>query len=224
MELAGLSVAEAVYQVVPPTDDAGMKKKVLLVCGPGNNGGDGLVAARHLVMFGYDCVVVYPKQSSKEHFVNLVQQCRDVGIEVQETMPADFGTQPPSYSAVVDAIFGFSFHGEPREPFRSIILQLKDCENIPVISVDIPSGWNVDDDTSKHDFMPTALISLTVPKLSAKSFTGRHFVGGRFLPPKLAQKYNISVRLTVDEMNIRVLSEISNARFCSHDRCRHIPE
>lgn len=64
MELAGLSVAEAVYQVVPPDDSSSKKSTILIVCGPGNNGGDGLVAARHLVMFGYNCVVVYPKQSS----------------------------------------------------------------------------------------------------------------------------------------------------------------
>ena len=51
MELAGLSVAEAVYAIDPPlTLNEDKKKKVLLVCGPGNNGGDGLVAARYLVM------------------------------------------------------------------------------------------------------------------------------------------------------------------------------
>ena len=59
MELAGLAVAEAVYAVSPHyRDDNNKKKRVLLVCGPGNNGGDGLVAARHLVMFGYEAVVV----------------------------------------------------------------------------------------------------------------------------------------------------------------------
>ena len=42
MELAGLAVAEAVYQAIPPSVEK--KRKILLVCGPGNNGGDGLVA------------------------------------------------------------------------------------------------------------------------------------------------------------------------------------
>ncbi len=50
MELAGLSVAEAVWRARPPSK----WKRVLVVCGPGNNGGDGLVAARHLFHFGYD--------------------------------------------------------------------------------------------------------------------------------------------------------------------------
>jgi len=195
MELAGLSVAEAVYQVVPPESSA--KKKILIVCGPGNNGGDGLVAARHLVMFGYECVVVYPKQSSKQHFVNLVRQCQDVGIPVLEEMPNDL-LASGDYSALVDSIFGFSFHGTLREPFGTIMAQLKEAQEtlkIPAISVDIPSGWNVNGgDEANTGFKPDVLISLTAPKLAAKSFTGRHFIGGRFVPPKLSKKYNIQVR------------------------------
>jgi hypothetical protein len=46
MELAGLAVAEAVYQGIPPAH--AIKRKILLICGPGNNGGDGLVAGEHL--------------------------------------------------------------------------------------------------------------------------------------------------------------------------------
>ncbi len=188
MELAGLSVAEAVFQVIPPSSSKG---KILIVCGPGNNGGDGLVAARHLVMFGYESVVVYPKQSSKEHFVNLVQQCKDVGIPVLDSMPQDLLTKG-KYSALVDSIFGFSFHGTLREPFGTIMTQLKEAQEtlkIPAISVDIPSGWNVDGgDEANTGFVPDVLISLTAPKLAAKTFKGRHFIGGRFVPPKLRRK------------------------------------
>ena len=43
-------------------------------------------------------------------------------------------------------------------------------------------------------FVPDILISLTAPKLCSKKFTGRHYIGGRFLPPKMAKKYNIQVR------------------------------
>jgi NAD(P)H-hydrate epimerase len=208
MELAGLSVAEAVYQLVPPPPG-----KILLVCGPGNNGGDGLVAARHLVMFGYDSVVVYPKQSSKQHFINLVQQCRNVGIPILEEMPMllahDVGED--GFSAIVDSIFGFSFHGTLREPFATIMGQIKEAQytlKIPTLSVDIPSGWNVNGgDEAETGFVPDALISLTAPKLAAKSFQGRHFVGGRFLTPKLAEKYNIKVWLQRVQMNCYFLSE-----------------
>merc|ERR1719277_302827 len=57
MELAGLSLASAIAKEYPPHSHA----RVLILCGPGNNGGDGLVAARHLHHFGYTPRVVYPK-------------------------------------------------------------------------------------------------------------------------------------------------------------------
>jgi hypothetical protein len=62
MELAGLSVAAAVFQAFPPSTH----KRVLCACGPGNNGGDGLVAARHMYQFGYDVGVVYPKRPNRQ--------------------------------------------------------------------------------------------------------------------------------------------------------------
>ena len=196
MELAGLAVAEALYQGVAPPTEKEPSKKVLFVCGPGNNGGDGLVAARHLSFFGnYDCTIVYPKQSKKQHFINLVKQCEDVNIPVLDEMPPQ--SEIDSYDAIVDAIFGFSFKGEPREPFGTILRQLKEAQESDngaqtIFSVDVPSGWNVDEgDVAKTGFVPDILISLTAPKLCSKEFQGRHFIGGRFLPPKVGEKYNV---------------------------------
>jgi len=232
MELAGLSVAEAVYSSVPPPkflDSETSRRKILVVCGPGNNGGDGLVAARHLVMFGYDVTVVYPKRSTREpHYGNLVKQCQDVGVKILDEMPSLLlgsdndeeslsslsilstpteGSSPQHhhYDAIVDAIFGFSFKGEPREPFASAIQSMIQVqrgqvtrkytgERTLIISVDVPSGWNVDmGDVMKAGFQPDVLVSLTAPKLCSKSFRKRHFVGGRFLPSSLAEKYHIQM-------------------------------
>ena len=82
-------------------------------------------------------------------------------------------------------------------PFQEILdtmMQTQRQHNIPIISVDVPSGWNVDEgDVSSTGFMPQVLISLTAPKHSSKLFSGRHFCGGRFLPPRLAAKYNIQM-------------------------------
>lgn len=90
-------------------------------------------------------------------------------------------------------MFGFSFHGSPRAPFDTIITTVN-SSLLPVVSIDIPSGWDVEkgdcNDCSIHS--PEMLISLTTPKECAKQFTGRfHYLGGRFLPPHLAEKYGI---------------------------------
>ena len=60
MELAGLSVATAVDEFASQLNI----DNVLILCGPGNNGGDGLVAARHLWHFGYKPTIIYPKQNN----------------------------------------------------------------------------------------------------------------------------------------------------------------
>jgi len=188
MELAGLSVAEAAYAVLPP------RSKILVIAGPGNNGGDGLVAARHLTLFGHNCRVVYPKPSKKAHFVNLVKQCVDAGVDVIREFPS--GEEEEGADAIIDAIFGFSFSGDPREPFASALTAMMRMqkEGSMVISVDIPSGWDVDEgDVKGTGFVPDVLVSLTAPKLSAKGFLGRHFVGGRFLPNDIGKKYNVKM-------------------------------
>ena len=207
MELAGLSVAEAVYHTLEANGSDNVK--IILVCGPGNNGGDGLVAARHLVHFyaqknHVDVSIVYPKRSKKQHFVNLVRQCEDLNIPVLEEMPELWWQQNAELegdqkTVVVDAIFGFSFKGEPREPFKSILESMAahvDDEAVSIISVDVPSGWDVDKGNEEsidkaYDFTPQVLVSLTTPKLCSQSFKGKHFVGGRFLPDSLAAKYGI---------------------------------
>lgn len=67
MELAGLSVASSIESVYPrPTYN-----KILVLCGPGNNGGDGLVAARHLKHFGFDPTMYYPKRGSSAEAIRL---------------------------------------------------------------------------------------------------------------------------------------------------------
>ena len=143
MELAGLAVAEAVYAICQEDEEKSTTKKpveILCICGPGNNGGDGLVAARHLKLFGYSTTVVYPKRSGREpHYANLVKQCEDLNIAVLDEMPSNYH----NYQIIIDAIFGFSFQGEPREPFATILKQIQESQEggfSTVVAVDVPSG------------------------------------------------------------------------------------
>jgi len=130
-ELAGLSVATATADAYPLHS----ARKILLVCGPGNNGGDGLVAARHLHHFGYHVSVCYPKVTQKPIFQRLVTQLEGLQIPIAQTLPETL----ESFDVILDAIFGFSFKGDVRAPFDAILASLKRVP-VPIVSVDIPSG------------------------------------------------------------------------------------
>jgi NAD(P)H-hydrate epimerase len=100
---------------------------------------------------------------------------------------------------VVDALFGFSFRPPVRQPFDNVIALLEKTDK-PVLAVDTPSSWNVDDGPPEEGmvgskFMPEYLISLTAAKPSVKFFKGkRHFIGGRFLGRDVAEKYGLDIR------------------------------
>nr|XP_005331452.2 NAD(P)H-hydrate epimerase isoform X2 [Ictidomys tridecemlineatus] len=171
MELAGLSCATAIAKAYPSSSMARNPPTVLVICGPGNNGGDGLVCARHLKLFGYQPTIYYPKRPNKPLFSALVTQCQKMDIPFLGEMPPEPMMIDELYELVVDAIFGFSFKGDVREPFRSILSVLSGL-TVPIASIDIPSA----------------------PKKSATQFTGRyHYLGGRFVPPALEKKYQLNL-------------------------------
>ncbi|XP_073980098.1 NAD(P)HX epimerase [Rhodnius prolixus] len=186
MELAGLSCANAIYQCFPEN------KRVLVCCGPGNNGGDGLVCARHLKHYGYNPFIYYPKRTEKQLYQNLTHQCETLEMTVSSA-PIDSGTLDDCYDLVVDALFGFSFKPPVRSDFVPILEAMKRTSK-PICSIDIPSGWDVVHGRPEDGINPEMLVSLTAPKLCAKSFQGKHhFLGGRFVPFQLAEKYQLNL-------------------------------
>ncbi|XP_037330051.2 NAD(P)H-hydrate epimerase [Pungitius pungitius] len=191
MELAGLSCATAIARAYPITSLVKARPSLLVICGPGNNGGDGLVCARHLKLFGYEPTVLYPKRPNKPLFQGLTTQCQKMEIPFLTEMP-EAAVIDEAYNLVIDAIFGFSFKGAVREPFGSILDLLKKT-TVPVASIDVPSGWDVEQG-SADGLQPDTLVSLTAPKKCARLFRGRHhFLGGRFVPPGLERKYQLNL-------------------------------
>lgn len=193
MELAGLSVAQAVYKVHPIEKGP----KILVLAGPGNNGGDGLVAARHLYLWGYKPLLYYPKKSRHEHLQRLESQLKNLGIpEIETETQIENLIFKGETDHIIDALFGFSFKPPMRQPFDKIIEILQKNQNkVPVTAVDIPSSWDVDNGPSidGNTFHPDNLVSLTGPKPAAQFFKGRHFIGGRFISKEFAQKWNFDV-------------------------------
>ena len=195
MELAGLSVACAVHAEYPKLTHP----RVLILAGPGNNGGDGLVAARHLHHFGYSVSICYPKRTDRELYKGLVTQCTSLGIPFLESERVLAQPLRDQADVVLDALFGFSFKGTPRPPFDALIAAMSPTASPPPVAcVDIPSGWDVEEGdvagAAGESIQPDMLISLTAPKLCAKRFEGRHhYLGGRFVPPEIVRKYQLSL-------------------------------
>jgi NAD(P)H-hydrate epimerase len=85
---------------------------------------------------------------------------------------------------------GFSFHPPVRAPFDTILTALAESST-PIVSVDIPSGWGVEEGRQRltntegrevATIDPEVLISLTAPKEGVRAYTGKHWLGGRFVP------------------------------------------
>lgn len=87
---------------------------------------------------GYDPSIFYPKRPNKDLFRNLTEQCVRHYIPFLEEMPNPSFINE-TYNFIVDAIFGFSFRGDVRPPYDSIIDIMKNV-SVPLASVDIPSG------------------------------------------------------------------------------------
>ncbi|EKM49606.1 uncharacterized protein PHACADRAFT_265146 [Phanerochaete carnosa HHB-10118-sp] len=191
MELAGLACAQAVSTCYKKETHP----RVLVCCGPGNQGGDGLVAARHLGMFGYNPTVWYPKPGSKVIYQHLQTQCRNMHIPILAPS-ADVSPLRDALArsdVVLDAIFGFSFKPPVRAPFDDALKLITDSK-LPIVSVDIPSGWDVEKGNEADvGLNPDVLISLTAPKEGARKFQGRHFLGGRFVTKAMAEKFNLDL-------------------------------
>lgn len=128
-----------------------------------------------------------------------MSQCEKYSIKfIQEETFGDYS----SYDLVLDSIFGFSFKGDLRAPFDKIIkvrtviylfqdLSALDKTKTKIISVDIPSGWDVEKGNIHSSFTPDMLVSLTLPKVGVQTYSGLHYLGGRFVPKYLFEKYNV---------------------------------
>lgn len=191
MELAGLACAQTLERVYKRDK----YPRVLVCCGPGNQGGDGLVAARHLGMFGYQPTIWMPKPGSKEIYKRLQTQCANMGIPTLPPSPDTSSLRDALAHAdvILDAIFGFSFKPPVRAPFDAA-LPLLAQSGLPIVSVDVPSGWDVEKGNEAGvGLEPDVLISLTAPKEGVRGYRGRHFLGGRFVTKAMEEKFGLNL-------------------------------
>lgn len=139
MENAGAAVARVVHQSFPPQPG----DSVLVAAGAGNNGGDGLVAARHLCAMGRTVHVVLaaPRDALTGAAGENLAVIEAMGLPVLNwpADPARVSGALAGSSVVVDAILGTGLHGEPGDPQADLIRRINASQR-PVVAVDIPSG------------------------------------------------------------------------------------
>ncbi len=137
MENAGKAVAETARR-----DLSAAGKRILVVCGTGNNGGDGFVAARYLARDAKVTVLLArpPDQITTEEARRNYERIRDLrpleGLDRSEDAMKDT-------DVIVDALLGIGVEGTLREPYATLIREMN-AAGKPILSVDIPSGLGAD--------------------------------------------------------------------------------
>jgi NAD(P)H-hydrate epimerase len=180
MEIAGWQVARFVHAFM----DGIRGKRVAVIAGSGNNGGDALAAARFLHQRGaiVSASIVPPRDAS-----SLVAQhaavVRRMGIPVRD---APDGIEP-SVDAVVDGLLGTGIRPPLREPAPRIIAAMNAIGR-PIVAIDVPSG--LDSDTgegAEKAVRAAATVTLVAPKagLARASNAGRVFVADIGMPAAL---------------------------------------
>ena len=179
MENAGKAVAEEVKRILKAID----RQHILLLIGPGNNGGDGLVAARHLHDWGARVSLYLCSGRPGDPNLELVQKRGVTCVEAAQDENLDnFDKLLSSATCVIDALFGTGkirpLQGIPKQALDRVSAAKKKNEKLRIIALDLPSG--LDADNGAVD--PACLyadntITLGFPKLGLFNFPGAARVG-----------------------------------------------
>ncbi len=141
----------AVYEALISNFDV---SNTLIVCGSGNNGGDGFIVALCLKRAGYSCEIWYvgAGHAMTEETERRYYEAVDEGIPFVEDPHME------EYTAIVDAIFGIGLSSDPGE-VSAMAIEMINNSLVPVISVDIPSGISSD---TGHAYSPFVRADMTV--------------------------------------------------------------
>jgi NAD(P)H-hydrate epimerase len=192
MEHAGTAVAAAARALVAFNAREG--KPVLVLAGPGNNGGDGFVAARRLAEWGCPVIAVLvaaeerprtPDAARNWKRLDEVEGVTKIHAPVARDV-AILGQGIDKASIVVDALLGTGVRGVLREPVRSAVEVIRKAREagIPVLAVDTPTAVDL---TSGDPSDPVVRADLTVtfhrPKTGLRTRMGRALAGRVLVAP-----------------------------------------
>jgi len=171
MENAGSAVANFAREHWPAAN------RITVVCGRGNNGGDGLVAARRLHGFGkvVEVLLLGPPEGMRPDAANMLGRLpiRPIVVRSAEEVAREYGRSLTGADLIIDAIFGTGYRvreevSQSQELAEAAISAIN-ASAAPVLSVDIPSGADADAMSSSADphrpvCRSNAVITFTAPK------------------------------------------------------------
>ena len=172
MERSGKAVACAVKSIIPKG------ARICILCGCGNNGGDGYAAALELMddyaVKLYDVFGKGQKSDAGKHFRQTFADKNGsifCGLPTEESLANET-------DVLVDAVFGTGFLGSVPEELVSLSNFLNTCEHLKVVAVDIPLGVS-SDDGAVSDFALRAdvTVALSFPKVAMFSYPAKEYVG-----------------------------------------------
>ncbi len=179
MENAGFEFVNSFIEDFTPEKSA----RIAVLCGGGNNGGDGFVIARHLKRRGYSvCVFLFVSWKklrgiALENFKRL--SLFDVQVEDLSSVEGwDRNNEKLSgYCFYIDALLGIGFSGMPRGMIKTAI-EAVNKQSVPVISIDMPSG--VDADGGQRELLAVharATYTVGILKFGLVDFPGKELAG-----------------------------------------------
>lgn len=138
MERAGKRVAEESIEFLSP------QSNIVILCGKGKNGGDGLVAARHLTNKDYSNINVFIIGAPDE-LKGIVQnnyiKLKNLSNRIYfiDSLTEDLKNNIKKSDLIIDALFGIGLKSEVKNPFREIVDFVNSCNKV-IVAVDVPSG------------------------------------------------------------------------------------
>jgi len=185
MELAGRNLASQA-RIMLGGSVAG--RTVVVLCGAGNNGGGGMVAARNLHGWGarVQAVLTGPENVLKVVPKRQWRTLRRLDLAVRPKT----GPRSGRPDLIIDAIFGYGFHGKPRSRSARWI-EWANRRGCPILALDLPSGL---DGTTGIPSTPcvraTATLTLALPKMGlwapqAAAYVGEMYLADVGVPPQV---------------------------------------
>lgn len=191
MENAGRSLAALATHIRAAGREG---EPILVLCGAGNNGGGGMVAARHLHNWGYPVHVhlVTDPTRLKEVPGKQWRILRALGLGEKSTPRMD------TIALIIDALLGYGLRGDPRPPIVEWI-EHANASGRPILALDIPSGLEATQGMPGDPCMrATATLTLALPKTGLLAAKAKPFVGDLYLadigvPPELYRRLGLEV-------------------------------